>query len=98
MKLRVEDYCFSSKSGTGKVGLERFGLIIFLSFTAKCICSTPNQVMGDNGNGMKYDGILFRDHDDGPADRHKVFIISDAFENFLKQKGVKFERQNLEDV
>lgn len=51
----------------------------------------------DKGNGLKYNGVLFRDHD-GMEDRHKIFVVSDAFEKFLKEKGIKFQRYNQEAV
>ncbi len=50
-------------------------------------------------NWKPWRGVMFRDHADDDsrfANTIKVFRISDAFEKFLMEKQINFERANRE--
>jgi len=45
-------------------------------------------------NLERWKGVMFRDHNDDIQDVAKVHLIADAFEEFLKEKGQPYERNN----
>ena len=50
---------------------------------------------GESGlNLCLWKGAIFRYEDGGQAEVVKIYLVANAFEEFLKQKGVKFQRFN----
>lgn len=42
-----------------------------------------------------YCGVVFRNHADPPRLAEEVFLLADAFEKFLRERGIHFKRYNF---
>lgn len=82
---------WNEEGGLGMVWIDDYYLL-----HCKMYLFDEKSSLYDNGNGLGYNGVLFRDHD-GLEDRHKIFVVFDAFERFLKEKKIKFQRYNQEN-
>jgi hypothetical protein len=63
-----------------------------------CVCDGSPESAHHSSTYEPWRGILFRDHAEPDCrfvNTVKVFLIADAFEKFLLERGIKFTRDNM---
>src|SRR3989344_2118364 len=75
----------------GGIGLHVHG--VYISHCKMYLFDGREESRSPYSEFQPWKGVIFRDHD-SQSNTLKVFLIADAFERFLKQKGLEHTRHN----
>ena len=86
---------WNEEGGIGSIFINN----IFIAHCKVYLCDGSEESSIHSQTGEPWRGIIFRDHGDETSrfgNTVKVFLLSDAFETFLKKREIAFQRQNSE--